>query len=322
MTPAIQSCSEGVTKLKDKLTAAAVGAAMIALCFSSGAVMESARAALAVCSGTILPSLFPFFVLSILLSRLGIPQKLGRRMAPLAGRLFGVSGAGITALPVGLLGGYPMGAACVSELLERGEIDAREAEQLLLFTNNSGPAFLIGAVGAGAFGSAKAGFLLYAAHAAAALLTGLLFRGKGGGARPAQPKPGEPFAAAFPAAVRQAVSAVLTVCGFVVCFSVLLGLLESWGLFSLLGIQTQAQRAALCGFFEIGSAVGALRGLSPSPAHLALAAGLLGWGGLSVHCQTAALFCDSAISLRRHTLGRVCSAIFSALTAWALAHFL
>ena len=40
--------------MKDKLTAAAVGAAFLALCLSSGAVMDSARAALSVCAGTIL----------------------------------------------------------------------------------------------------------------------------------------------------------------------------------------------------------------------------------------------------------------------------
>ena len=127
----------------------------------------------------------------------------------------------------------------------------------------------------------------------APVLTGLLFSRPGGDGRPVEPKAGEPFAAAFPAAVRQAVSAVLTVCGFVVCFSVLLGLLESWGLFPPLGIRTQERRALVCGLFEIGSAVGAMRGLDPSPAHLALAAAVLGWGGLSVHCQTAALFADS-----------------------------
>ena len=307
--------------MKEKLTGAAVGAAMLSLCFSGGAAIEAARAALRVCAATILPSLFPFFVLSILLSRLGVPQRLGRRLAPLAGRLFGVSGAGLTALPVGLLGGYPMGAACVAELLAQREIDRDEAERLLLFANNSGPAFLIGAVGNGVFGSAKAGFLLYGAHAAAAILSGLLFSHPREVVVPVPPRPGEPFAAAFPAAVRQAVGAVLTVCGFAVCFSVLLGLLESWGLFSLLGISTPERRTLVSGLFEIGSAVGAMRGLTPSPAHLALAAGVLGWGGLSVHCQTAALFADREISLRRHTLGRLCSALFSALIAGALAAF-
>ena len=308
--------------MKEKLTGAAVAAAMLSLCFSGGAAIEAARAALRVCAATILPSLFPFFVLSILLSRLGVPRQIGQRLAPLAGRFFGVSGAGLTALPVGLLGGYPMGAACVAELLTQREIDRDEAERLLLFVNNSGPAFLIGAVGNGVFGSEKAGFLLYGAHAAAAILTGLLLSRFREAVVPGPMRHGEPFAAAFPAAVRQAVGAVLTVCGFAVCFSVLLGLLENWGLFSLLGISTPERRVLVSGLFEIGSAVGAMRGLTPSPTHLALAAGVLGWGGLSVHCQTAALFADCDLSLRRHTLGRLCSALFSALIAGAFAPLL
>ncbi len=305
--------------MKDKLSAAAGIAALLSLCFATETVMASARSALAICAGTILPSLFPFFVISGLLGRMGVPRRLGARLAPLAGRLFGVSGAGIAALPVGLLGGYPMGAACVAELLGRREIDEAEAERLLLFVNNSGPAFLIGAVGAGAFGTSRAGWILYASHAAAAVVAGLLFCGKRKNIMSTETSaPAEPFAAAFPAAVKQAVGAVLTVCGFVVCFSVLLGLLESRGLGSLPVLQTQEMRAALYGFFEIGSAVGQLRGLPDGPAHLALAAAILGWGGLSVHCQTAALFCESGLSLRRHTLGRFLSALLSALIAAGL----
>ena len=309
--------------MRRKLTAAAVVAAFLSLCLSAGEALDAARGALVLCADTILPSLFPFFVLSILFSRLGIPRALGRRLGGVAGRLFGVSGPGIAALPIGLLGGYPMGAACIAELLARREIDEAEAERLLLFANNSGPAFLIGAVGAGAFGSARAGLLLWLSHAAAAALTGLLTRRREGGAQSAaKGSAPEPFAAAFPAAVRQAVSAALTVCGFVVCFSVLLGLTELWGVPALLRLDTQERRALFYGFFEIGSAVGALRGLSPSPAHLALAAAILGWGGLSVHCQTAALFCESPVSLRSHTLGRLCSALLSAGIAWALASLL
>ena len=305
--------------MKNKLASASTAAALAALCFSAGAAIDAGQDALRLCAGTIIPSLFPFFILSILLSRLGLPQRLGLRLAPLSQRLFGVSGAGAAALPVGLLGGYPLGAACISELLARGEIPQEEAERLLLFCNNSGPAFLVGAIGTGIFSSPRAGFLLYGAHTAAAVLTGLLFRTERASPSAQVPAAPEPFSSAFPAAVRQAVSAVLTVCGFVVCFSALLGLLENWGLFDLPPFRSQAARVILAGFFEIGTAVGRMRALPLSPESLALAAAAVGWGGLSVHCQTAALFCEQALSLKLHTRGRLCSALFSAAIAWALA---
>lgn len=313
-----------------KNTLALIGSlcALAALIFSSPQVIASARDALALCASLILPSLFPFFTVSLLLSRLGLPQRLGRRLAPWAGTWFGVSGAGVTALLMGLAGGYPLGAAAVAELVSAGLADREEAERLLGFCNNSGPAFLVGAIGAGVFSSPAAGLLLYAAHVLAALLAGLLQRGRAiSRHNTVNVSNGIPFYVAFPAAVKEAVSATLSVCGFVVCFSVLLGMLDTRGLLTraavalaaLTGLETRAARALLAGFFELGSGVGALRGLPLTAGNLALAAALVGWGGLSVHCQTAAALADCELSLRRHTLGRLLSAVLSAAAAYLLA---
>ena len=314
--------------MKQRLALAGTLCALIALIFSSPQVMAGARDALELCAELILPSLFPFFVLSILLGKLGLPQRLGRRLAQPAGRLFGVSGAGVSALLIGLTGGYPLGAASIAGMVESGVIKKDEAGRLLAFCNNSGPAFLIGAVGAGVFASPAAGLLLYASHVLAALLTGLLLRGKHKGIHNSVYIVNcIPFYVAFPAAVREAVSATLSVCGFVVCFSVLLGMLDARGLLTFsaarlaarAGLEAQAVRALLAGFFELGSGVGALRGLPLTPGDLALAAALVGWGGLSVHCQTAAVLCDCDVSLGRHTLGRLLSAVLSAAVCFALA---
>jgi sporulation integral membrane protein YlbJ len=275
-------------------------------------MMDSARTALALCARTILPSLFPFFVLSGLLSRLGF-QRLFRR-----------AGSGLSALLVGLTGGYPMGAAYVGELYRRGALERRAAERMLLYANNTGPAFLLGAVGTSVFHSPRLGFFLWAVHAAAALLLYFCFGVRGAGAEPTDIPP-EPFGAAFPAAVRQGVSAALAVCGFVVCFTVLVGLLDSHGLFSLTAnrlssftaLAPQAARALLTGILELGSAIGAMEGLPPGRGTLALAAAVLGWGGLSVHCQTAAVLAETDLRLRLHTLGRVLAAALGAALAWS-----
>ena len=296
------------------LALAATVTALISLAFSTQAMMDSARSALSLCARTILPSLFPFFVLSGLLSRLGF-QRLFRR-----------AGCGLSALLVGLTGGYPMGAAYVGELYRRGALERREAERMLLYANNTGPAFLLGAVGTGVFHSAKLGFFLWAVHAAAALCLYFCFGARR--AEAAQPDvPPEPFLSAFPAAVRQGVNAALAVCGFVVCFTVLVGLLDSHGLFSraaawlssVTALAPQASRALLTGVLELGSAVGAMEGLPPSRSALALAAAILGWGGLSVHCQTAAVLAEVDLRLRLHTLGRALAAVLGAALAWLCA---
>ena len=312
--------------MKNRIAVIASLCALFCLIFASPQVISHARDALKLCAELILPSLFPFFVLSILLSKLGLPALLGRLLSPAASRLFGVSGAGASALFVGLCGGYPMGCAYIVEMVGSGAVSKEEAERLLGFCNNSGPAFIVGAVGAGIFGSPSVGLALYGIHILSAVLTGLLLRKKGfSGSAPPAVKP-LPFSAALPQAVLQAVSAALGVCGFVVCFTVLAGLLDAVGWFSLLagrlsaltGAELHFSRALLTGILELGSGVGAMRGLSVSPANLSLAAGVLGWGGISVHFQTLSLLCDTEIKSALHFAGRLMSAIISAVLAYLI----
>ena len=318
--------------MKNRLAVFAALCGLFALLAATPRAVAGCREGLALCVELILPSLFPFFVLSALLGKLGLPLTLGRLLAPAARRLFRVSGAGATAFFMGLLGGYPLGAAYIAELVESGTVSPAEGGRLLAFCNNSGPAFFIGVLGTGVFGSLRYGLLLYAAHAAAALLTGLLLRARGNDAAEAMPEPAPPlpFSKALAEAVRQAVSALLGVCGFVVCFAVFTGLLEEWGLLSLAaGLLAELSgqpltwcRALLTGFFELGGGVGALRGLPPSPANLTLAAALMGWGGLSVHFQSLSLLADLPVDSRPHTLGRLLSAALSCAAVLVLSHFI
>ena len=192
-----------------------------ALLFFPDVSAAAAREGVALCLQTVLPSLFPFFVLSSLLVQSDVPRLLSRAMAGVMYPLFGVSGAGASALILGLLGGYPVGARTVAELYGRGEIAREEAEQLLAFCNNSGPGFFLGVCGTAVFGSARAGMYLYLIHVGAALVTGgLLRRDLGLPRRKAVSRQRAPFdlAAALPAAVQSSFAAVGSVSAFVDLF--------------------------------------------------------------------------------------------------------
>lgn len=301
-----------------------------ALIVSAQSVLTCCCEALRLCGEVIIPSLFPFFVMSLLLNRLGLPQFISSALAPAAGRLFGVSGAGASALIIGLTGGYPLGAAYIADMLSSGVISRREGERLLAFCNNSGPAFIMGAVGAGVFASARVGIYLYIIHILAAVLTGVIMRITARGELLSAPGKAEargdlpPFGEALSQAVRGAVGAVLNVCGFVVAFSVLVGVLDGEGFFSLsvghvaalTGWELRRTRALLTGLLELGGGVGAMRGLGISPANLALAAFLVGWGGLSVHFQTASVIAESGIKGALHFAGRLISACIGGVIAY------
>lgn len=289
---------------------------------------ENAKAAgdaIVLCGKVIVPSLLPFFIVSGLLSALGLPRLLAKPAAPVMKKLFSLSGAGAAVFVMGLTGGYPIGAAAAADMVRNGDLKKDAGEKLLRFCNNSGPAFILGAAG-GIFGSFKAGLLLYLSHALAAVLTGSLVcrRGKTVSCASAPVNVKSPsFFEAFPAAVEQGVKSTLIIGGYVIFFSVLRAMLESVGLFSammgallrLTPLSPGQARALLTGLMEIGGGIGAMAGQRCTAGNLALCAFLLGWGGLSVQFQTRAVIAGSGLDGKGIMACKLLHGVLSALLA-------
>lgn len=136
-------------------------------------VRDAVGAALTLCARSVIPALFPFMVVSSMLVSLGLGELLS---VPLGGlmALYGIGGAGASALVLGFIGGYPMGGRAAAQLYRDGLLTRDEAERLLSFCNNANPAFLINVLGTGIFGSFRTGLWLWLIHIASALTAGLL----------------------------------------------------------------------------------------------------------------------------------------------------
>ena len=315
--------------LKKWLGLPAVALALLLL-FRESVAAQGVRDGIDLCLTSVIPALFPFFTASQLLVSLGAAETLGRRTGPLFRRLFGVGGAGAAAFLLGLTGGYPVGAKTAESLVRQRLLSPEEGAALLTFCNNAGPAFILGIAGNGVFRSPRAGAWLCLIHAVSATVIGLFFcvirtffrkkitsgfvpvsgaschfpAGENGG-RPASP------AAAFVGAVQSGVTAMGGVCGAVVFFLTALRLAESF-----LGPLPPLAAGAV----ELTN--GILR-LTVDRTGFVTAAGLLGWGGLSVHCQTAAVVSGSGISLRwylpaKAAQGLLSAALAAAVWRWAL----
>lgn len=207
-------------KIRNRLPLLAVLCCFSALLLLPEVSAQAARDAMLLCAQTLIPSLFPFFVLSSLLIACGASELLSALLSPLMRPLFGLSGAGAAALALGLCGGYPVGARTAAELVENGALSQEEGERLLAFCNNAGPGFLLGVCGAGVFSSSRAGAALYLIHVAAALCAGLLtcraLPPAPHGTYPHKSAKAQRFSTAFPAAVQNALTGCLNVSAFVV----------------------------------------------------------------------------------------------------------
>ena len=301
----------------------------------AGQTAESACQGLSLCANTLIPALFPFFAASSLAVFTGLADSLGRWLENPMQKLFRLPGACASAFALGLAGGYPVGAKTALSLYQQGLCEKKEAQRLLAFCNNCGPAFILGAAGGAVFRSPAAGGLLYLCHVLASLLTGLLFRFSGSGQQnkgPSRPAPRQeiPFSAALAESVRSAASSTLNVCAFVVFFTVFLRLLKLTGLLAILtrllaslGVPAALTGPLAAGCFEMSGGVAALGGAAaPLRLRLTVAAFLLAWGGLSVHCQTLSLLSDSGLSVRPYFAGKFAHGLLAAGLTWLAAPFL
>lgn len=324
----------GKAQYRDALLGLGLLWTALALVLWPGESMSAMKDGLKLCGNVILPSLFPFFVLSSLVVELGMSRYLGRLLEPVMAPLFRVNGACAAALALGFVGGYPVGARTAIELYQNGQCSRTEAERLLAFCNNCGPAFILGVVGTGVFGSGKAGLMLYLAHILASLAVGLIFRFYKPSHRPQTYRTGGPqfqsasFPVAFTHSITGAMSSALNICAFVLFFTVFLRLLSYAGvlgtlarglaaLFSPLGLNELWARRLLTGLLEVSSGVssltdGALTG------RLSMAAFMLGWAGVSVHCQVLAFLGDSGLSMRTYVVGKLLHGVLSSVLAAAL----
>lgn len=315
--------------LRNGIFGCAVLLMLLSLVLFPAQSVAAARDGVDLCLNVILPSLFPFFVLSTLCVELGLIRGLGNLLERLMYPLFRVNGACSGAFLLGIVGGYPVGARTAIELYQKGQCSRQEAERLLSFCNNSGPAFILGVVGAGIFSSSAAGLWLYGAHVAASILVGLLFRFYGETDSGKQiPRRSEirtvGFADAFTGSVKSAFSATLNICGFVIFFTVLIRLLFHTGIISALatgltwllrgfGMHQEWAESLLTGAIEMTSGVWSLRDVAGAMGDkLCMAAFILGWAGLSVHCQVLSFIGSSGLSTGTYFFGKLLHGMISA----------
>ncbi len=314
---------------------------IVALIIYPKTVVASASKGINLWLNIVFPSLFPFFVASQLISKSGFINIFGIILEPIMRPLFNIPGCGSFALAMGIVSGYPVGAAITNDLRKEELISKTEAERLLTFTNNSGPLFIMGAVAVGMFKSPKIGYLLYVCHVAACITVGLIFKYYKGSKK--LPKTKKKLShnlhlelqrmrnsdintwSLFGESIKNSVHTILTIGGFIIFFSVLINILITSGIIgkaiSLLpsiiynfGIEAKALEGMLCGVFEITTGAN-LISLSTANLKIKLCciSLIIGWAGFSVHTQVMSIISSSDISAKPYILGKALQGIISAV---------
>ncbi len=332
-------------------TAFCIGLITLSLAIYPKEGLAAAREGLSIFAEVVLPSLLPFFILSEILLGLGVVHFIGVFLEPLMRPAFNVPGAGAFALSMGLAAGYPMDAVITAKFRRLKLCTRLEGERLLAFTNTADPLFMFGAVAVGMFGYPEIGVTIAIAHYLAAFSVGFIFRFYGKEERPAyrenrqegnilrrasremlkaRQEDNRPFGQLLADAVKDSISTLLMIGGFIVLFSVLYQVLEVVkllnyilpvveGVLKLLGLDPQLAAAVLKGFFEIdlGTMAAAQTG-SALGDRLIISSAVIAWSGLSVLGQVISVIHGTDLRIRPFIIARVIHALIAGFYTYLL----
>jgi len=290
------------------------------LMFKNGEIAsEYIHRGLLLCTKTVIPSLFPFMVLSELLVCSGTGERLIQKVAVPLTRLFRLPASGICAMILGMLCGFPVGAKAVVSAYRRGALSKRDAERALAVSNNPSSAFILGAVGASLWENTRFGIALYGTILGSSILYGLLDarleRKKTASARKTvsiteSSESYQSGAKLFTESIASASKGILSVCAYVVFFAALMGALNA------ILVSFHAPRvltAALFGCLELAGGVESCATLENLFVGAILSAFTCGWSGLSVHCQVISVCDGLGLSFRPYFFAKLLQGILCAL---------
>lgn len=275
------------------------------------------KQALNMCYEIIIPTLFPFFICSGILVYSGAAQSVSKIFRPVMRPLFNVNENGAAAFVLGIISGYPLGAVTACQLYESAYLSKSEAERLLAFCNNSGPLFILGAVGISIFGSSKIGIILYASHIISAVLVGILFRFYRRDSFSAPQSrlntADAPPAEIFSKVLANSINSILTVCGAIIFFFTASNLLMA------LFPQNDFINAAISALLEFTGGIKRISGLSiPADMRIVMSSFAVGFAGLCVHIQVMAVTAKYGLSLKPYILGKILHGTLSCFFTFAM----
>lgn len=320
--------------------------------------LEAAKSGLELWAFTVVPSLFPFFVITNLLSQTKVVSQIGRLLDKLMSPLFNVPGIGGFAFVMGLISGYPVGAKIVSDFREQKLVSKDEGERLLAFTNNSGPLFILSSVGIGMFGDTKTGILLLCTHILACITVGIIlgkfskktdeeFRSKINNELEKSKKITDNkrnrnkeisiknLGEILSNSINNSISTILLIGGFVVIFSVILSILNRTQILDMLSmllkpilqifnIDTDFSKPLFSGIIELTNGVKQVSGIhiKAISQNIILCAFLLGFGGFSVLLQVFSIVSKTDLSMKKYVAGKLIQGIFASIYTFLALKFI
>lgn len=309
---------------------------ILALLINPSLSIDAAKTGLLLWFNIVLPSLLPFIIASNILMASGSVYFFEKLFRPIMWPLFRLPGCCAFPWVMGLISGYPMGAKLAANLWNENQITDSELQRLLSFCNNSGPFFILGAVGSGIFNDPALGYFLLKVHFISSLMVGLIFRFYGQASRPRPStynnafKPASSIGGVLASSISSSMEVIAQIGGYIIFFSVIGALLRKASsvltlakivnlLFKPLGMTASLALSWIIGLSEMSNGISLLAKVQgPQTLKLAVISFILAWGGLSIHAQSLHFLKNTKIKTPLYLFGKFLHGVFAFILTYIL----
>lgn len=279
--------------------------------------MEAAKNGLLLWFNVIIPTLFPFILLSNLIINSSLINYINYIFTWLMSKLFNLPGVAGYALITGLLSGYPVGAKITSDLLTKKSINLDQAQYMLTFCNNASPMFIIGFIATGLLDDSRIGIFMLIAIYTGNLITAFIFKIiymkklppiKKESLRSRNNK--SISFSLFDDCIMNAITLIVKIGGYIIFFSIILNC------FYLIPINDSMIKDFLFSLIELSNGAKILTSNNYSiQVVFVLLCTLVSFGSFSVHAQTASVLTDTGLKINKYVLSKIINAVITFITA-------
>jgi len=265
-------------------------------------------------STRILPSLFPMFVISDILSYYGLATFLSKLLTPLTKKIFNVSGISSYIFIMSLLSGCPSNAYITKELLQNGRISNSDATKVLCFSFFSNPLFLL-AILSNIFPNNNTLVIkIILIHYLSNILVGILLKNH----KQIEPtyeqiivrqvQKSQDFGTILTNSIKKSMNTLITILGTVIFYIII-----STAIIELFNFENLSSNI-LKGILEITQGLNSLINSNQNETIKSiLAISFISFGGLSIHTQIKSILNDTEIKYSRFLKARILHAIIATI---------
>ncbi len=297
-------------KFKTILTISIIAAMIAVFSLNSKTVIDSVKYSLKLCYSSVIPSLFPFFILCEFL--MSSVSQIGTNYSAVA-------------FITGLVTGFPTGVKNVCQLYTDGCIDKKSAVSLLHCTANASPAYIVAFIGICIIHSKTAGIILLISQIICAFACAVFFKclkkRKGKKSHFSVLNITEIACKS----ITNSVLSCLFVCGYIIFFGIIADLMVKSGIHTVISKilffipQKQAQ-AVVIGFIELTRGICMLDFSDNSS--IITAAVIVAFSGISVIMQCMSCVVKANLPARPLIMGKLIYTILMPITAKCLSEII